>query len=117
MRHGVKIRELSRYGDERKALLKGLALSLIMHGKVRTTVAKAKALRPFIEPLVTRAKKNTLANRRLIASRLPHPAAVKKLFAEYGPRYADRKGGYTRVIKVSGFQRGDGTRLAEVQWV
>ncbi len=117
MRHNVAGNKLGRLQSERRALLRNLAISLIQHGKVRTTDAKAKALRPFVERLVTRARKDTLSNRRLIASRIPNPPAVKKLFAEYGPRYAERKGGYTRIVKVSGFRRGDATTVAEVQWV
>ena len=117
MRHQVRGNKLGRTASERRALMRGLAMGLIRSGKVRTTEAKAKALRPFIEPLVTRAKTDTLSNRRIIASRIPHPATVKKLFNEIGPRYADRRGGYTRIIKISGFRRGDATRLAEVQWV
>lgn len=117
MRHRVRGSKLGRTQSERKALMRGLAISLIEHGKIRTTVAKAKALRPFIEPLVTRAKEDTLSNRRVIASRIPNKDAVRKLFGEYGPRYEGRPGGYVRIIKVSGFQRGDGTRQAEVHWV
>lgn len=117
MRHKVEGNKLGRLQSERKSLLRNLAISLIQHGRIRTTQAKARALRPFVEPLVTRAKVDSLANRRVIASRLPNPGAVKKLFADYGPRYADRKGGYLRIVKVSGFRRGDATVLAEVQWV
>ena len=117
MRHRVAGNKLGRTGSERRALMRGLVLGLIKSGTVRTTEAKAKALRPVVERLVTRARKDTLANRRLVAARLPHPAAVKKLFAEIAPRYAGRPGGYTRIVKISGFRRGDATRLAEVQWV
>lgn len=117
MRHKVEGNPLGRMGNERRALMRNMAIALIGRGCIRTTRAKAKALRPFIEPLVTRAKVDSLANRRVIASRLPHPASVKKLFSDYGPRYVDRKGGYTRIIKVSGFRRGDATVMAEVQWV
>jgi large subunit ribosomal protein L17 len=117
MRHRVKGNELGRTQSERKALLRGLAIGLIAHGKVRTTTAKAKALRPFVEPLITRAKTDTVANRRVIAARLANPTAVKKLFSELGPRFAARNGGYTRVIKVSGTRRGDAATVAEVQWV
>lgn len=117
MRHRVRGNALGRTQSERKALLRGLALSLINYGKVRTTEAKARALRPFVEPLVTRAKSDTVANRRLIAARIANPAAVKKLFAEVGPRFAERKGGYTRLIKISGLRRGDAAQVAEVQWV
>lgn len=117
MRHRIEGNKLGRNQAERRALMRGLAIGLIRDGKVRTTKAKAKALRPFIEPLVSRARKDTLANRRLVAARLNSPIAVKKLFADYGPKYTERAGGYTRVIKISGFRRGDATELAEVQWV
>lgn len=117
MRHKVEGNKLGRLQSERKALLRNLAVSLIKHGRIRTTRAKARALRPFVEPLVTRAKVDNLSNRRVIAARLPYPTIVKKLFTEIGPRYADRKGGYLRIVKVSGFRRGDATVLAEVQWV
>ncbi len=117
MRHKVAGNALGRTQSERKALLRTMAISLIKHGHIRTTRAKAKELRPFMEPIVTRAKVDTLTNRRIIAARIPHPATVKKLFSEIGPRYADRKGGYLRIIKVSGFRRGDAAVQAEVQWV
>jgi len=117
MRHKIEGNRLGRTASERRALMRGLACGLIEHGKVRTTTAKAKALRPFIEPLVSRARKDSVANRRIIAARLHSVDAVKKLFADYAPRYVERPGGYTRIIKVSGFRRGDATELAEVQWV
>ncbi|HBW46646.1 TPA: 50S ribosomal protein L17 [bacterium] len=117
MRHRVRGNNLGRMGSERKALLKGMAIDLIIHGKIRTTDAKAKALRPYVERLVTIARKDTLSNRRLIASRLNNPNGVKVLFKTIAPRYAERKGGYLRLIKISGFQRGDATRLSELQWV
>lgn len=117
MRHRIEGNRLGRTQSERRALMRGLAIGLITSGKIRTTTAKAKALRPFIEPLVSRARRDTLTNRRVVASRLNDPKAVKKLFADYGPRYVERNGGYTRVIKLSGFRRGDAAELAEVQWV
>ncbi|MBL4888953.1 MAG: 50S ribosomal protein L17 [Candidatus Lindowbacteria bacterium] len=117
MRHRVSSKQLDRNRSERRALLRSLARSLIKDGRIRTTVTKAKALRSFIEPLVTKAKKDTLSNRRLIASKLPDKHAVKKLFGDYGPRYSERPGGYVRVIRVSGYRRGDAAQLAEVQWV
>jgi len=117
MRHNVAGNRLGRLQSERKALLRGLAIDLILKGKVRTTDAKAKALRPFVERLVTKAKKDNLSNRRLIASRIPHPKAVKKLFSEIATKYIERKGGYLRIVKISGFRKGDASRLSEVHWV
>lgn len=117
MRHRVAGNRLGRLQSERRALLKGLAIDLILRSKVRTTDAKAKALKPFVERLVTKARKDSLSNRRLVASRIPHPSAVKKLFSEIAPKYIDRSGGYLRIVKVSGFRRGDASSLSEVQWI
>lgn len=117
MRHRVRGNRLGRTRSEKRALMRGLAIALINHGKVRTTRARAKELRPFVEPLVTRAKTDSVANRRVIASRIPNPGVVKQLFSEFGPRYKERNGGYLRIVKISGFRRGDGTSEAEVQWV
>jgi large subunit ribosomal protein L17 len=102
MRHAVTSRKLSRTRRGRSALLRGLAADLIMKGKLKTTEAKAKELRPFAERLVTYGKKATVASRRLASSALgePREAVIKKLFAELAPKYQDRQGGYTRVIKA-----------------
>ena len=101
MKHGVKIRTLSRTRRGRKALLRGLAVSLIGKGKIQTTSAKAKELRPFAERLVTYGKKGTVTSRRLAATSLGEPkvAIIKKLF-DLATKYADRQGGYTRIIKT-----------------
>ena len=102
MRHGNKNRTLGRVRSQRTALLRGLAVSLIRDGKIKTTEAKAKELRPYAERLVTYAKKGTLAARRQAASVLGEPKAetITKLFDEIGPKFAKRAGGYTRVIKM-----------------
>lgn len=102
MRHHNANRIFGRDKDQREALMRGLAQSLILHDKIITTEAKAKELRPFAEKLVTYAKKNTLAARRQVLSILGQPTTdvVQKLFAEFGTRYKDRNGGYTRVIKM-----------------
>lgn len=102
MRHANKNRTLSRTRRGRTALIRGLAVSLIEEGKIKTTEAKAKELRPFAERLVTYGKKATISSRRLAASALgePNPNVVKKLFEEIAPRYQERSGGYTRVIKA-----------------
>lgn len=102
MQHAKAKRTLGRDRDQRTALLRGLAVSLIRDGKIKTTEAKAKELRPLIERLVTHAKKNTIAAKRLVASRLgePRPSIMKRLFEEIAPKYEKRDGGYTRVIKL-----------------
>ena len=115
MRHRKKGRKFGRTRDQRRALLKTLAGSLIVHEKIRTTQAKAKELRQVIEPLVTKARRHTLADYRLLLGRLPSRAA-KKLFDELAARYQDRSGGYTRVVKT-GRRVGDGARMAIIEFV
>ena len=102
MRHGNNNRTFGRVRSQRTALLRGLAVSLIRDGKIKTTEAKAKELRPFVERLVTYGKKNTLSARRMVASRLGEPstAIVKKVFDELAPKFSTRAGGYTRIIKM-----------------
>lgn len=102
MKHANKNRTLSRTRSQRTALLRGLCVSLIRDGQIKTTKAKAKEVQPRIERLVTLAKKDTVAARRTVASRLGEPTDVtlKKLFTEIAPKFAERDGGYTRVVKV-----------------
>lgn len=102
MVHGNKNRKFGRVRSQRTALIRGLAVSLIRDGKIKTTEAKAKELRPFVERLVTHGKANTVAARRVVASRLGEPAAqvIKKVFEEIAPKFATRAGGYTRIIKM-----------------
>lgn len=102
MRHHVNTRTLGRTRRGRTALLRGLAISLIENGKIETTEAKAKELRPYVEKLVTYGKKGTVAARRDAATKLgePQDAVIKKLFDELAKTYADRQGGYTRIIKM-----------------
>ncbi|PJC56248.1 50S ribosomal protein L17 [Candidatus Kaiserbacteria bacterium CG_4_9_14_0_2_um_filter_41_32] len=102
MQHGNKNRTFGRVRSQRTALMRGLAVSLIRDGKIKTTEAKAKELRPLIEKLVTYGKKNTLSARRIVASRLGEPSAniVKKVFDDIAPKFTKRAGGYTRIIKV-----------------
>lgn len=107
----------SRPTSQYRALLRSLARSLVLEERISTTEAKAKALRPFIESLVTYAKKNTLASRRLAKTRLGDSVAVKKLFDSIGPRYADRKGGYTRVTKRTKRGFSDARKLAYISFV
>src|SRR5438309_1941607 len=107
MRHRVAGRTLSRNAEHRAALMRNLARALFQHGRIITTVAKAKEARPFVEKLITLAKKNTLHARRIAIARLHDKEAVKFLFSELVPRFADRPGGYTRVIKRQERRLGD----------
>jgi len=116
MRHRKTGRKLNRNSPQRNSLKKSLAISIIEHESVRTTLAKAKEIRGFLEPLVTLAKKNTVANQRLAYSKLRSKEAVAKLFDELGPCYKDRPGGYLRVIK-SGLRNGDKAPSAQVEFV
>jgi large subunit ribosomal protein L17 len=116
MRHKKTGRKLNRNSPQRGALMKGLAISIIEHESVRTTLAKAKEIRGFLEPLVTLAKKNTVANQRIAYARLQSKPAVAKLFDELGPRYTDRPGGYLRIIK-RGFRAGDKSPAAQIEFV
>ena len=116
MRHRKSGRKLNIYSPQRKALKKSLAISIIEHESVKTTLAKAKEIRGFLEPLVTLAKENTVANQRLAFARLQSKEAVAKLFDELGPRYKERPGGYLRVIK-RGFRPGDKAPAAQIEFV
>lgn len=116
MRHRHSGRQLNRNSSHRKAMFKNMSVSLFDHELIRTTVAKAKELRGFAERLVTLAKVDTVANRRLAFARLRDRDAVTKLFTEIGPRYANRPGGYMRVLKC-GFRTGDKAPMAYVELV
>ncbi len=117
MQHGNKNRTFGRPKNQRTALMRGLAVSLIKEGKIKTTEAKAKELRTFVEPLVTRSKSDTVASRRIVASRLGEPAdaVVKKMFSDIAPKYATRAGGYTRIIKMG--RTGAGRDEAVIEFV
>lgn len=112
-----KARAFGRSHAQNQALLKSLARSLVLRERISTTEAKAKALRPFVERLVTYAKKNTLASRRLAKARLGDDVAVKKLFESIGPRYVERAGGYTRVVKRAKRGVNDARKLAYIAFV
>lgn len=116
MRHGVKGRKLSRTSAHRKVTMQSLAMALIREHRIKTTLAKAKELRGFVEPLITRAKEDTHHNRRQVFSSLQNKEAVTTLFTEVGPKSKDRPGGYTRVIKA-GFRKGDGAEMAIIELV
>ena len=116
MRHGKKINHLGRKTAHRKAMLANMASSLIEHKRINTTVAKAKALKQFIEPLVTKSKEDTTHNRRLVFAKLRNKYAVSELFREVAPKVGDRPGGYTRIIKL-GNRLGDNADMALIELV
>ncbi len=113
MRHGNGLRKLGRTSSHRTAMFRNMAVSLLTHEEITTTLPKAKELRRVVEPMITLGKTATLANRRLAYSRLRDHGTVSKLFAELGPRYAKRNGGYLRILK-SGFRKGDNAPMALV---
>jgi len=116
MRHRKSGRQLNRNSAHRKAMFRNMACSLMEHEVIKTTVPKAKELRKVAEPLITLAKKDSVANRRLAFSRTGSKAVVGKLFSQLGPRYQDRAGGYTRILKA-GFRAGDAAPMAYVELV
>lgn len=116
MRHGDKIKNLSRTKAHRDALLSNLACELISHKRIVTTVAKAKALRVYVEPLITKGKENTTHQRRVVFSYLQDKQAIKELFGTIAEKVAGRPGGYTRVIKL-GYRPGDNAELAMIELV
>jgi large subunit ribosomal protein L17 len=116
MRHRVGHRKLQRTSSHRAALFRNMAAALIKHEQITTTVAKAKELRPYVEKLVTLAKKGGLANRRLAHARLLDDTQLKKLFDVIAPRYAERAGGYTRVVKA-GIRASDAAQIAIIEFV
>ena len=116
MRHLKSGKKLNRTSSHRKAMFSNMTASLIEHEVIKTTLPKAKELRRVAEPLITVAKKDSVANRRLAFSRLRNDSAVGKLFAELGPRYQERPGGYMRILKC-GFRAGDAAPMAIVELV
>ena len=116
MRHGQGLRKLNRTSEHRLAMLRNMMNSLLQHELIKTTVPKAKELRRVVEPMITLAKEPTLANKRLAFNRLRDRAMVVKLFAELGPRYKARPGGYTRILKM-GYRVGDNAPMALVELV
>ena len=116
MRHHNTVRKLGRETVQRRALLRSLAESLLSRGKIVTTEAKAKELRPFVEKLITRGKSEALDSRRLLLSKLGNRTVVKKMVEEISKKYKDRKGGYTRIIKQSP-RLGDGSKMALIELV
>jgi len=116
MRHANAGRQLRRTSEQKLALMRNLATSLIESESIETTEAKAKELRPFVEKLITKAKEGTLHARRLAGRHIQKRAAADKLFQTLGPRFATRAGGYTRILKT-GHRKGDGAELARIEFV
>ena len=116
MRHNKAINHLGRKSGHRKAMLANMATSLILHKRIQTTGAKAKALKMYVEPLITKSKEDTTHSRRVVFSYLKNQEAVTELFRTVAPKIADRPGGYTRVLKT-GFRQGDGADMALIELV
>jgi large subunit ribosomal protein L17 len=114
MRHGSSIRQLSRTATHRRAMLRNMATSLFQHDRIVTTEAKAKELRPYAERLITLARRGDLHARRQVERRIKDRAVAGRLFAEIGPRFASRPGGYTRIVKL-GHRDGDGAEVARIE--
>ncbi len=116
MNHNRKINHLSRKSAHRKALLSNMATSLILHKRIKTTVAKAKALKMYVEPLITRSKNDTSHNRRMVFSYLKQKEAIKELFGEIAPKIVNRPGGYTRILRT-GNRLGDNAEMCIIELV
>jgi len=116
MRHGKKFNSLGRQQGHRRALLRNLSIALIEHKRITTTLAKAKSLRVYVEPLVTKAKTDSSHSRRVVFSYLQNKEAIKELFSTVADKIGDRPGGYTRVIKT-GFRKGDGAEMSMIEFV
>ena len=116
MRHGKKFNHLGRTASHRDAMLSNMATSLIMHKRITTTLAKAKALKKFVEPLLTKSKQDTTNARRVVFSHLQNKYAITELFQVISPKIADRPGGYTRIIKT-GFRQGDQAAMCFIELV
>ncbi len=116
MKHNKKVNHLGRTAEHRKAMLANMACSLIMHKRINTTTAKAKALKVFVEPLITKSKNDTTASRRIVFSRLRQKEAVTELFREVSQKVANRPGGYTRILRT-GFRQGDAAEMCIIELV
>lgn len=116
MRHAKRINHLGRTDAHRKAMLSNMATSLIMHKRINTTLAKAKELRKYVEPMVTRSKNDTTHSRRMVFSLLHNKYAVTELFREIAPKVTNRPGGYTRILKT-GFRKGDNAEMCMIEFV
>jgi large subunit ribosomal protein L17 len=114
MRHGNKKYKIGTNPAHRKSLIRNLTIEVIDHGKIKTTHAKCKAIQPYVEKLITLAKADTVANRRLAFKKLNNKDAVQKLFANVGPKYTERAGGYTRVLKMADGRVGDNAEMSYI---
>ncbi|NLJ80474.1 MAG: 50S ribosomal protein L17 [Firmicutes bacterium] len=112
----MRLRKLSRTSGHRRSLLKNQVTALVLHGRIETTEAKAKSIKPLADKMVTLGKRGDLASRRQAAAFLVDPAAVQKLFDDLAPKYEERSGGYTRILKT-GVRRGDAAPMAIIEWV
>src|SRR6187549_2359707 len=117
MRHGKKVNHLGRTSSHREAMLSNMASSLILHKRINTTVAKAKALRKYVEPLITKAKSDTTHSRRTVFSYLQNKESIQSLFGEVASRTAERPGGYTRIIKLGDARLGDAAEMCMMELV
>jgi large subunit ribosomal protein L17 len=117
MRHRVGGKQLNRDKDHREALLKNLASSLILSGRIETSVVKAKFLRPFIEKLVTKAKNDTFTSLQILRTKIGNEDAIRKLIKEIAPSMKDRNGGYTRIKKLGKIRKGDSSEVAMIEFV
>jgi len=117
MRHRKKGKKFHRLRGERRAFLRNIANDLLRRERIETTEARAKAIRPVVERLVSAAKAQTLASRRLVASRVHNPAVVRKVVDELGPRYQSRNGGYLRIVKLAKTRKRDGSGLVAIEFV
>ena len=116
MRHGKSGKTLGMKTSHRVAVLRNMAISLVEHGRIETTLLRAKALRVFIEPLITAGKKDDLSSRRHVLRRLPNKACVKRIFSDVSPAFAERPGGYTRIVRT-GRRQGDNASMAIIEFV
>ena len=116
MRHRHGYNKLGRNPSHRRMTLRNMVTNLLEHGRIETTLPKAKAIRPLAEKMITLAKRDTLHTRRQAAAYLTRPLVLKKLFADIGPKFADRPGGYTRIVRL-GFRQGDGGQIAQIHLI
>lgn len=117
MRHLKKGKKFNRKTGQRRAFMRSIARELILTGRIETTEARAKAIKPVVEKMLTLAKTSTLARRRLLLSRLHSKAAVQKLFEDLAPRYKERNGGYLRIVKAARWRKRDGVKVAIIEFV
>jgi len=117
MRHQKEGKKFGRLRGDRISFMRNLSNDLIRAGKIETTETRAKAIRPVVEKLVTMAKRQTLAGRRVLLSRVQNAAVMKKLYHDLGPRYAERKGGYLRITKLQTTKKRDGSKMARIEFV